>query len=394
MRPDSAGWERAAEVRAAAQGWLQAGAIDKATLDAIGRAFPDPCVRPSAVWRVLTAAMVTAIVVCTFGAFGIALRARETGLQVLLFLFAGACLVATEQMEASPRFARRGAAGATSFWAVVLFLAGFGLFLLQTLEVRLDDAIDAFLVAGIVAWAVSSWRWGNWLFAGLSAASLFIVLGRLPQGRALCLLVGVALAALAARRLDDPSWVPSHRRAAALLVVTGVIAAYAAVNVYSLDVRLFENLRRSAWAPAAPLPGLFVLSAVGTAVFPLVILLWGIGSRRTFLIDTGIVILGLSLATLRYYVHVAPLWVVLSVSGAALVVFALAVERALRRAPQGEISGLTADPLFSEERRQRALQIVPVVTTFTPSAPGLPAEEKGFTGGGGRFGGGGAGEKF
>jgi hypothetical protein len=394
MRPDSARWERAAEVRAAAQGWLQAGAIDKATFDAIGRAFPDPCVRPSTVWRALTAGMATAVVLCTLVAFGIALQPWQTGLQVLLFLFAGACLVATEQMEASPRFARRGAAGATSFWAVVLFLAGFGLFLLATLEIRPDDALDAWLVAGALAWGASSWRWGNWLFGGFSAASLFVFLGRLPQGRVLCLLVGVAMAALAARRLDDASWAPSHRRAAAVLVVTGLIAAYAAVNVYSLDMHLLESLRGSARASIAPLPGLFVLSAVGTAVFPLVILVWGIRSRRTFLIDTGIVLVGLSLVTLRYYVHLAPLWVVLTVSGAALVVFTLAIERTLRRAPQGEMSGLTADHLFADEQRQRALQIVPVVAAFTPPAPGQPAEDTGFAGRGGRFGGGGATEKF
>jgi len=110
-------------------------------------------------------------------------------------------------------------------------------------------------------------------------------------------------------------------------------------------------------------------------------------------LDTGIVLLALSLVTLRHYVHLAPLWAVLTLSGALLLVLALAVERALRRAAGGEIAGFTADPLFSDERRQRALQIVPVAAAFTP-APSAPAEEKGFAGEGGRFGGGGATEKF
>jgi uncharacterized membrane protein YgcG len=105
------------------------------------------------------------------------------------------------------------------------------------------------------------------------------------------------------------------------------------------------------------------------------------------------VLLALSLVTLRHYVHIAPLWAMLTLSGAALVVLTLAVERALRRAPDGDIVGFTADPLFSDERRQHALQIVPVVAAFTPAPPG-PAEEKGFAGEGGRFGGGGASEKF
>ena len=120
--------------------------------------------------------------------------------------------------------------------------------------------------------------------------------------------------------------------------------------------------------------------------------MWGVKSRRTFVLDTGVVLLALSLVTLRHYVHLAPLWVILALSGAALVVLALAVERALRRAPGGEIAGVTADPLFADERQQRAFQIVPVVAAFT--APAAAPEEKGFAGGGGRFGGGGAEEKF
>jgi hypothetical protein len=135
-----------------------------------------------------------------------------------------------------------------------------------------------------------------------------------------------------------------------------------------------------------------MLSALATAAFPLAVLIWGARSRRMFVLDTGIVLAALSLVTLRHYVHLAPLWAILTLSGAALVVLALAVERALRRAPGGEIAGFTADPLFADERRQQALQIVPVVAAFT--APASVPEEKGFVGGGGRFGGGGAEEKF
>jgi hypothetical protein len=83
----------------------------------------------------------------------------------------------------------------------------------------------------------------------------------------------------------------------------------------------------------------------------------------------------------------------LSLSGAALLAFALAFEQALRRAPGGEIAGFTAKPLFSDEQRQRALQTVPAVAAFTAPAVGPAADAKGL-GGGGRFGGGGAGEKF
>jgi hypothetical protein len=121
---------------------------------------------------------------------------------------------------------------------------------------------------------------------------------------------------------------------------------------------------------------------------------WAWRSRRTVLLDAGIVLLGLSLVTLRHYIHVAPGWLILTVSGAVVIVLARAVERALRDTPDRERAGFTVDPLFSDERRQQMLQTVPVVATVTPSAVTPVAAEKGFAGSGGTFGGGGAGEKF
>jgi hypothetical protein len=397
MRPASVEWERAAEVHEAAEGWLRSGDIDEATAAAARAAYPDPCVTPSAAWRVLTACVVAAVTFSAFGACAVAFDPRTTGLEVMFFLFADALVVAAELLEASPRFARRGAAGAASFLGVGFFVVCFGIFAFETMRLRSDDGNDAILAVSALAWAAACWRWGSPFFAAFSAVSLFLFLGQMGHGRVLWILVGTMLVALAARRLDAASCAPSHRRAAAILVAAGIAAVYAAVNVYSLQMHLVEDLKilvRFSGRDYAPSPGLMMLSALATALFPLAVLAWGLLSRRTFLLDTGIVLVALSLVTLRHYVHIAPLWVVLTVSGAALVVVALAIERALRRAPAGEIAGFTAAPLFSDERRRRALGIVPVVATFAPAAPASAAQDKDFTGGGGTFGGGGATEKF
>lgn len=394
MRPQSAAWERAGEVREAADGWLRAGVIDRRTHEAIARACPDPRVTPAVAWRVLTAGIVTAVVLCTLGAVGIATEPRTTGLCVLLCVFAAACIAATERLEGSPRLARRGAAGATAFWGSILLLAALGLALHEGAGVGFDHATDVVLVAGALVWGVGCWRWGNPVFAGFSVISLFLFLGRLPLGRVLWVLAGSALTGLAVRRLDDGAWAPSHRRAATIVLVIAVAAVYVAVNVYSLDTRLLESLRPFVPRPITVPPGGFVLAALATALLPLVVLAWGLVSRRPVVLDTGIVLVALSLATLRHYVHVAPLWAVLTASGAALVGLALIVEWTLRRSPGGERAGFTADALFSDERRQRLLETVPVAGAFTPAAPVAPAQEKGFAGGGGTFGGGGASEKF
>jgi hypothetical protein len=391
MRADSVAWERAALVREAASGWRRAGFIDPPTEQAIRETFPDPCVTPSLVWRVLTAGVLAAVIRAAFEAFAVAIGRNPTAAQIVSLLFAAGCLVATERLEASPRLARRGAAGMTSLLGVGFLLFALALFLTETARLRVDDAIDLFLIASAIAWTAACRRWGSPLFAALAALSLFLFLGRLPHGRLLWLVVGVALAGLAARRLDAASWAPSHRLGAAVLVVAGIAAVYASVNVFSLDEHLLEKLARFLPDRAAPSRGVFALSAVATAVVPLAVLAWGARSRRTFVLDTGIVLAALSLVTLRHYVHLAPLWTVLIAAGAALVMVALVVERALRRARDREIAGFTAEPLFSDERRQHALQIVPVVAAFTPAAA---ADRPGFAGEGGKFGGGGATEKF
>jgi hypothetical protein len=384
-------WERAAEVRGAARGWRRAGFIDQPTEQAIREIFPDPRVTPSPVWRLLTAGMLAAVILCTFGAVVAVIGRSGIAGQIVSLLFAGGCLVATERLEASPRLARRGAAGTTALLGLGFLLVGLALFLAETLRLRVDDAIDGLLAASVLAWAAGCWRWGSPVFAALSALSLFLFLGRLPHGRLLWLMVGAALAGLAARRLDAASWSPSHRLAAGVLVVAGSVAVYAAVNIYSVDQQVIEHLGRSVPERAAPSRAVFALSAVATAALPLAVLAWGARSRRTFVLDTGIVLATLSLLTLRHYVRLAPLWTVLTLAGAGLVIAALVVERALRRAPARELAGFTGEPLFSDERRQRALQLVPVVAAFTPAAA---ANRPGFAGEGGKFGGGGATEKF
>ena len=150
------------------------------------------------------------------------------------------------------------------------------------------------------------------------------------------------------------------------------------------------------WNGPASLPaGLRALSAVATAVFPVLVLALGIRSRRTLLLDLGLVSAGLSLATLRYYVHIAPLWAILGISGAGLIGLALSVHRWLGRAPGRQRKGFTGDALFEDEDRQQALGAVGTALTLAPGARSAPPPSPGaFQGGGGASGGGGSSESF
>ncbi|HKX05175.1 MAG TPA: hypothetical protein VJX71_21960, partial [Methylomirabilota bacterium] len=87
MRRESVAWERAAEVQAAARGWRRVGAIDEATHARILDAFPDPCVTPGVVWRVLTGAMVAAIALCTLAALVLTFSRSSSAIQGLLLVW-------------------------------------------------------------------------------------------------------------------------------------------------------------------------------------------------------------------------------------------------------------------------------------------------------------------
>ncbi len=311
---------------------------------------------------------------------------------VLLFLFGVACLVATEAQENAPRLALRGGAGATCFWGILFSLVGLFLFLEETLKVREKGGVTIVVLASLALWALAAWRWGSPVYAGFAGISLFLLLARAPLGRLLWIACGVALTLAFERFLDRPSWSPSHRRSAAVLVAAGLLGAYAAVNLYALDHRLVEKIGSAGLDSSGPRFRERIASMVLTALVPLAAVAWGIRSRRVFALDLGLVLTALSLVTLRFYVHLAATWLILTLAGAALVLLALGVHRWLARGGGKERNGFTAESLFADECRLRALELVPVVTAHAPES--RPPVEPGYQGGGGSFGGGGAGGSY
>ena len=384
--------ERVEEVRAAAEGWKKAGAVEAATFEKISARYPEPRVLPSPLWRALVFVFVSLALLLLLGAISSGTHGGAQAFMVLFFLFGVACLIATEAQENAPRFALRGGAGATCFWGILFLLVGLFLFLEETLKVREKGGVTIVVLSSLALWALAAWRWGSPVYAGFAGISLFLLLARAPLGRLLWIAGGVALTLAFERVLDRPSWSPSHRRGAAVVVAAGLLGAYAAVNLYALDHRLVEKLGNAGLDSPGPRFSERIASMVLTALVPLAAVVWGIRSRRIFALDLGLVLTALSLLTLRLYVHLAATWLILTLAGAALVLLALGVNRWLARGGGKERNGFTAESLFADERRLRAFELVPVVAAHAPES--RPPVEPGYQGGGGSFGGGGAGGSF
>jgi hypothetical protein len=369
-------------VRDAARSWREAGAIDAATLAAIENAYPDSRPALSPAWKVLIFFLVTVAVYSVH--FGV-VELFHLKMQPVHGLLFGALLAASTEVLRGSRFAGNGSDAATSFWAIVFLLEGFGLQVLR--EPNYDRMITLLLLAAALLFGTAGVHWGYSAYGVLAAMALFGLLGRFPAGRLGWILVAGILIVAAFRRLDRAALAPPHRRAWAGIFAVSALALYAAVNRYSLDQRWIEALQETSPPIAIPSLALRILSSVATALLPVIFLAWGIRARRTLILDLALVFTALSLVTLRQYVHLAPLWALLSAAGAALILGALWLNRHLR-SRGGERGGFMAAPIY-DTRRGQTLEAAAFVVGFADASSARP-DRGDLSTGGGRFGGGGA----
>jgi hypothetical protein len=210
------------------------------------------------------------------------------------------------------------------------------------------------------------------------------------------LLAGALSAAPLLRGSESARLPPSHRRSLQLCLLLALCAVYGAVHVGSWDQRWLEwlaDFHGERHAALAPLRPLFVLA---TALVPALVVAFGLRTRRVPILDLGLLLAAVSLVTLRFYVHVAPLWVVLVVSGLGALGSVLALRRWLASGPGGARAGFTGLPLFDDPRRRHAAEVMGAIATFSPApaTAAQPREPHTLDPGGGRYGGGGATSDF
>lgn len=391
MRKDAAEADRRHEVREAAHGWRRAEAIDEAVLARAYAAFPEDRNRLGLVFRLLVFGFTIMAANSCFGGFGLVIAAGgERAGAALLTLFGVALVGATEYQLGPLRRRQAGAEAATAFLGLS-YLTGGLLWFLTGASFGSPGTIDLALGLVVLLFGAAAYRFGYTALAVVAGGAFFVLLARWPHGRASWLAVPL-LTTLPLLRLGDSARLPpAHRRSAQALAVLGLIFFYTALHVGSWDEGLVEMIADRGNRP--PRTGfLRTLSVAATALVPVLTLGWGIAARRPLLLDLGLVGVLASLVTLRFYVQVAPLWVVLLLGGAVALGLALLLRRFLDSGPQHERHGFTAEPLFADPEGRSALEVAASVVSLTPAA--RPMEKPGFEGGGGSFGGGGASGKF
>jgi hypothetical protein len=389
VKPSRRTVDRAAELVAAARVWRAAGLVDEPTLAAITAEDSPAGPRLGPTWRILVFGCVVAGVLAftAIAFFSFKLRDAATVGGALLIL--GLALAfATDIVVDRCSFRPTGAEAATSLLAAG-YLCAAVFVLLDDLKLPGAAALRLTYSWCAAVFALAAWRWGFRIYGGIAAVFVLLLAAQFPAAR-LVWIAAALLAAWAARTLRTRDLPPAHRDGVELARVVALAAIYVAVNYFSVKEGLVEEIGRVVGTPHHRADDVsLLLAGIGSALYPLALVVRGLRSRDRVLTDLGIAAAALSLTTLLSYAHVEPLWAVLAVAGAALAGTSLFLERWLHSGADGERCGYTAAPLDDERHRERLLPVAAVIT-IGPEARAGPDERPDFSGRGGSFGGGGA----
>jgi hypothetical protein len=395
MRTDAERADRRREVRQAARGWHAAGALDAAGLAAVEELYPDDRHRLGPSFRGL-AFVFTALALTALWLFVLALAGWDYGFAGTWALVYGAGLAVLTDVQLGPlRREEAGAETATGLASVAFLLGGLGWLLDHVLKTGGRSSAVALCAAAAVFFGTAAARWGGPVHTLFASLGFYAFLSQLPAARGLFVVAAVAMAPLAFKGAEAASLAPSHRRSCEVALAVSLLALYVAVHIGSWDGRWLESIAGT--APFGdPQAGPRLPFILATAALPLGVLAFGVRRRRRLLIHLGALLGVASLVTLRFYVHVAPLSVVLTASGVAALALGLGLRRFLASGRAGERGGFTAEPLFEDRAKRHVLEATASIAAVAPAgvhaaAPGAPSS---FAGGGGASGGGGATDGF
>jgi hypothetical protein len=373
-------------VRAAARGWRRAGAIDERTLAALVASYSDDRVRLGPSFRglafVFTALALNAVFFFVMTVFRP--DVDTAGVSAVVFgVFL--CALADVQFGALKR-EEGGTETATALVGLAYVLVGAGLLMF---DARLRDRtlLSWLFAMATVGFAAAAWRWGMRVCAALAGVSFFLLLSQGPVARLLWIVASSMLIPALTAAGEYPRLPPAHRRSVQAVLGLALIAVYAAFHLRSWDTGFIESMSSRAHdlrdSPLRP------LAIAGTALIPVAAIAFGAVTRRRLFLDVGLALGIVSLVTLRYYVHFAPLWAVLTLGGGVAIAAALTLRRFLASGADGERGGITAEPLFEDPAQHRSLEVAAALAA-SPAAKVTASDDRSLVPGGGRFGGGGA----
>jgi hypothetical protein len=385
--------QRCQEVRDAARKWAGGKLVGAKVLRFVEAAYADDRRRLSRSFQALAFIVTVLAMNAAFSLLIMFIGARDQRTIGVLALFFGAGLVAaTEYLRGALRLMRAGAETAAMLASGFFLQFGLVMMIVGNSHRGLSSFLWVVWLLGFLIFAALTWRYGQASVAAVATGYFGALLTQLPAGRWFWIGAALLLIPLALRGRSQARLSPSQRRACSLVLVMALAGLYVALNILSWDKQIFElwhsGYHSGPWRgglPSSPLRDFFI---VATALLPLAAVAWGVARRCRLLLAAGLLMAAASLVTVRFYIHVAPLWVNLCAAGALLIGLALGVRHWLERGEKGERGGWTAQALAGEDIAARLAEMAMAVAVATPQS--AAGGETAFAGKGGRSGGAGA----
>ncbi|HEX8531083.1 MAG TPA: hypothetical protein VF646_13725 [Cytophagales bacterium] len=375
-------WLEALQVRRQAARWHRKNLIGTAQYEAILAAYPVGFYTPNVFVRIGLALFCWILTLAAFGLFALIFMEGSSGTaSVMLLLFGGGLFAALEYTIHTKHHYRSGIDDALLYSALGSVMSGFA-----TLVPGLEDDFLGLSVLGLSVLTFGAVRYADKLVTGFAfhcaLAVVFLTVAKIgPVGEAVLPFVLMAFSGIGyalLRRLRGQAGLRPWEACLRVLEVLCLVSFYLGGNYFVIS-EVSE-----AWFGAGAVP-LAIIFYAFTALVPVLYIVFGLRQRDRVLLQAGMALLVLSALTFRYYFSLGHPEILVTVAGAALVVFAYVVIQLLKR---GNLP-FTYTREAEEPEEEQELESLVVNEALSRSVQGQPsAEPNPF--GGGQFGGGGS----
>jgi uncharacterized membrane protein YgcG len=368
---------------------LQNNLISKEEAAGIENKYPVNLYSPNLFIRIGLFLLTAVITLMGFGVFCLMiLNSFEKHIGILTFIYSLLMYAGLEFIIYDKKHYRSGIDD-----ALILFCIGF----MVTAVNLMSDSIS-YLGQSILIFIPAFYfvlRFGNVLMAGTAFLSFlgivfygFIKLGDMAKSAMPFLLMTLALFVYwLIKKCKKNLRLRHYKPCSTFIEILSLIVLYAAGNYFvvrEVSNSMFDlNLKEGESIPGAWIFWVF------TVLLPLVYILKGLQKKDVILLRTGLIMVAAIVFTVRYYHHVAPLEIAMSIGGIIMILLAYFVTKYLNPPKYGFTHAEPNDPKLNGLLNLESLIITETSNRATPAEP-----EKAFEFGGGSAGGAGSSDKW
>ena len=359
--------------------------ILKEEADAIEKTYPVNLYTPNLFIRIGLFLLTTVITLMGFGLFCLLLLSiSEKGFGVLTFVFSLLIYAALEFIIYEKKHYRSGMDDALLWLSMAFMVSAVYIF---------DDSIP-FLGQSIMIFVLATYsllRFGNALMGCLAFISFLgiVFYAIIPLGDNAKIIMPFLLMAISffvywfVKKSRDNNQFKYYKTCCMLIEILALLTLYAAGNYFVVretSNSMFDlNLKEG-----ESIPGGWFFWII-TALLPIVYIVRGIQKKDVIVLRTGLILVAAIVFNVRFYYHVAPLEVAMTIGGIVMILIAYGVTKYLSIPKHGITHAEPNDPQLAGFLQVESLVVAQTFHQTTPTET-----DKHFDFGGGSGGGGGA----